>query len=159
MWAGPRPKDAAFARVEPPQRRHSLALASLGVEAGSALRKFAPESSSTLQADLFENRVRFSCGGALSLVFFHGRMGQRSPTLHTRRQAHARLAQGRAPLVNPFRSLTPGASSDKHPNIRTSHPLAPALECSDVRLVGARSARTRPRIALPCSRAARNRLA
>ena len=39
MWAGPRPKDAAFARVEPPQRRHSLALASLGVEAGSALRK------------------------------------------------------------------------------------------------------------------------
>ena len=29
-----------------------------------------------------------------------------------------------------------GPSSDKHPNIRTSHPLAPALECSDVRLVG-----------------------
>jgi hypothetical protein len=29
-----------------------------------------------------------------------------------------------------------GPSSGKHPNIRTSHPLAPALECSDVRLVG-----------------------
>src|SRR6476659_9610698 len=29
-----------------------------------------------------------------------------------------------------------GPSSRKHPNIRTSHPLAPALECSDVRLVG-----------------------
>jgi hypothetical protein len=29
-----------------------------------------------------------------------------------------------------------GSSSGKHPNIRTSHPLAPALECSDVRLVG-----------------------
>ena len=28
-----------------------------------------------------------------------------------------------------------GPSSGKHPNIRTSHPLAPALECSDVRLV------------------------
>jgi hypothetical protein len=27
-----------------------------------------------------------------------------------------------------------GPSSGKHPNIRTSHPLAPALECSDVRL-------------------------
>ena len=29
-----------------------------------------------------------------------------------------------------------GPSSDKQPNIRTSHLLAPALECSDVRLVG-----------------------
>src|SRR6478735_1933108 len=29
-----------------------------------------------------------------------------------------------------------GPSSGKHPNIRTSRPLAPALECSDVRLVG-----------------------
>ena len=29
-----------------------------------------------------------------------------------------------------------GPSSGKHPNIRTSHPVAPALECSDVRLVG-----------------------
>src|SRR6476620_5956202 len=29
-----------------------------------------------------------------------------------------------------------GPSSGKHPNIRTSHLLAPALECSDVRLVG-----------------------
>src|SRR6476646_12146709 len=29
-----------------------------------------------------------------------------------------------------------GPSSGKHPNIRTSHPLAPALECSDVRLLG-----------------------
>ena len=29
-----------------------------------------------------------------------------------------------------------GPSSDKHPNIRTSRLLAPALECSDVRLVG-----------------------
>ena len=29
-----------------------------------------------------------------------------------------------------------GPFSDKHPNIRTSHLLAPALECSDVRLVG-----------------------
>src|SRR3984957_4214430 len=28
-----------------------------------------------------------------------------------------------------------GPSSGKHPNIRTSHPLAPALECSYVRLV------------------------
>src|SRR6476660_10435404 len=29
-----------------------------------------------------------------------------------------------------------GPSNGKHPNIRTSHPLAPALEWSDVRLVG-----------------------
>jgi hypothetical protein len=29
-----------------------------------------------------------------------------------------------------------GPSSGKHPNIRISHPLAPALECSDVRLLG-----------------------
>src|ERR1700723_3175829 len=29
-----------------------------------------------------------------------------------------------------------GPSSGKHPNIRTSHPVAPAFECSDVRLVG-----------------------
>ena len=29
-----------------------------------------------------------------------------------------------------------GPSSGKHPNIRTSHLLAPALECSDVRLMG-----------------------
>src|SRR6476620_4255996 len=29
-----------------------------------------------------------------------------------------------------------GPSDSNHPNIRTSHPLAPALECSDVRLVG-----------------------
>ena len=29
-----------------------------------------------------------------------------------------------------------GPSSGNHPNIRTSRPLAPALECSDVRLVG-----------------------
>ena len=28
-----------------------------------------------------------------------------------------------------------GPSGGKHPNIRTSHPLAPALECSDVRLL------------------------
>jgi len=29
-----------------------------------------------------------------------------------------------------------GPSSGNHPNIRTSRPLAPVLECSDVRLVG-----------------------
>ena len=39
----------------------------------------------------------------------------------------------RRPASRPLRC---GPSSGKHPNIRTSHPLAPALECSDVRLVG-----------------------
>ena len=33
-------------------------------------------------------------------------------------------------------SLRNGPSGSNHPNIRTSHPLAPALECSDDRLVG-----------------------
>ena len=49
-----------------------------------------------------------------------------------------------------------------HPvvNIRTSvHPLAPALECFGCSARGARSAQTHSRIALPCNRAARNRLA
>ena len=67
--------------------------------------------------------------------------GAGSPKFSARSQkiVASRLCDLRASTFRSSASRPPsrcGPSSGKHPNIRTSHPLAPALECSDVRLVG-----------------------
>jgi PRC-barrel domain len=65
-----------------------------------------------------------------------------STVLICRRMINGLTTIGSQPVIKSAEALSAcqpspcGPSSGNHPNIRTSRPLAPALECSDVRLVG-----------------------
>ena len=73
----------------------------------------------------------------LSAIFTKARRGEH-PILRTKKLLRQGCATLKASYVRSPASRPPsrcGPSSGKHPNIRTSRPLAPGLECSDVRLL------------------------